>query len=353
MNILVTGGAGFIGSALIRELIENSDHCVLNYDLLTYSGNLSSLNSVSNSPRYKFIQADICDESMVGKVLNEFQPTKIINLAAESHVDRSIDNPSPFIETNVVGTMNLLKHAGNYYDSLATSEKKDFVFHHVSTDEVYGSIPLGVDPCDESYPYNPSSPYAASKASSDHLVHAWHQTFKLPTIISNCSNNYGPFQFPEKLIPHTILNALDGKNIPIYGDGSQIRDWIYVEDHVAGLIKACFEGSSGETYNIGSSNEIRNIDTVQIICNILDDLVVEKPKNISSFHNLITFVDDRPGHDQRYAINSSKIMSELNWKNLQTFDSGINITIRWYLDNQKWWQEILEKNYSLRRLGSI
>ena len=353
MNILITGGAGFIGSALIRELIGNSNHKVLNYDSLTYSGNLSSLDSISDSPRYKFIQADICDEVLFNKVLKDFQPTKIINLAAESHVDRSIENPSPFIYTNVVGTLNLLKNAGNYFNSLADAAKKDFIFHHVSTDEVYGSIPNDMYPCNELHPYRPSSPYAASKASSDHLVQAWHQTFKLPTIITNCSNNYGPFQFPEKLIPHTILNALEGKDIHIYGDGTQIRDWIFVDDHVSGLIKACFEGSSGETYNIGSSNEVRNIDTVKTICNILDNLILVKPRSISSFNDLISFVDDRPGHDQRYAINSSKIISELNWKNLQSFHSGLELTIKWYIENQAWWQEILDKKYSLGRLGKI
>jgi dTDP-glucose 4,6-dehydratase len=353
MKILVTGGAGFIGSALIRKLVNNTAHHVLNYDSLTYSGNLSSLNSIDQSDRYTFVHGDICDPEVFRSTLDNFRPQKIINLAAESHVDRSIDNPFPFFQTNVLGTLNLLHISNEYFQSLDLSGKKDFIFHHVSTDEVYGDIPLECLPCDEQYPYQPSSPYAASKASSDHLIGSWFKTFNFPTVITNCSNNYGPYHFPEKFIPHIILNALDGKNIPVYGDGSQIRDWIFVDDHVNGLLDVCFGGTPGQTYNIGGSNEVKNIDTAEIICNILDKKIALKPNNIQNFHQLIKFVPDRPGHDLRYAINSSKIQKCFSWSPQETFDSGLEKTVEWYIEHKDWWQEILEKKYTLARLGNL
>jgi len=353
MKLIITGGAGFIGSALIRYVIQNTDHEVLNYDALTYSGNLTSLKSISNSKRYTFIEGDICDEKLFSRILREFKPDKIINLAAESHVDRSIDNPLPFMTTNIIGTVNLLKHSNDYFQSLNQEAKKDFIFHHVSTDEVYGDIPENVPPCNESYHYKPSSPYAASKASSDHLVNSWYKTYNFPTVITNCSNNYGPFHFPEKFIPHIILSAIAGKNIPIYGDGTQIRDWIYVEDHVRGLMDVCFHGSAGETYNIGGSNEVRNIDTAIMICDILDRNIVKKPNGLNSFRDLIEYVRDRPGHDVRYAIDSSKIRTALSWTPNISFQEGLEETVKWYLNNEEWWNDILDKKYSLKRLGSI
>lgn len=353
MKLIITGGAGFIGSALIRHIIQNTDHEILNYDALTYSGNLTSLKSIAASKRYSFIKGDICDEKAFRRVLSEFKPEKIINLAAESHVDRSIDNPLPFMHTNILGTANLLRHSNEYFQSLNQKIKKDFIFHHVSTDEVYGDIPHNVPPCDESYPYHPSSPYAASKASSDHLVNSWYKTYNFPTVITNCSNNYGPFHFPEKFIPHIILSAIAGNKIPIYGDGTQIRDWIYVEDHVRGLMDVCFNGSAGETYNIGGSNEVRNIDTAIMICNILDRSIVKKPNGLNTYKDLIEYVKDRPGHDIRYAIDSSKIRTELSWTPNISFQEGLEETVKWYLDNTDWWSEILKKKYSLKRLGSI
>ncbi len=353
MKLIVTGGAGFIGSALIRHLIENTEHEILNYDALTYSGNLSSLTSIAQSERYTFVEGDICDEHLFLEVLREFNPKKVINLAAESHVDRSIDNPIPFINTNIFGTANLLKNTNQYYTSLNSESKKDFIFHHVSTDEVYGDIPMSIPPCDESYAYQPSSPYAASKASSDHLVNSWYKTYNFPTVITNCSNNYGPFHFPEKFIPHIILSALAGNDIPIYGDGTQIRDWIYVKDHVQGILDVCFNGHAGETYNIGGSNEVKNIDTAIMICDILDNSISEKPNGLNSFRDLIQFVKDRPGHDLRYAIDSSKIRTELLWVPKTSFKDGLEETVKWYLDNEDWWAEILNKKYSLKRLGRL
>jgi len=351
MKILVTGGAGFIGSALIRFLIKNTDHTILNYDALSYSGNLSSLDTIQDSPKYSFVQGDICDEKKLQFTFSDFQPEGLIHLAAESHVDRSIDNSTPFINTNILGTFNLLNTSLTYWRSMPSRLKQDFLFHHVSTDEVYGDIPADEPPCDELKAYEPSSPYSASKAASDHLVSSWHRTYKFPAIITNCSNNYGPFHFPEKFIPHIILNSLHGKQIPIYGNGQQIRDWIYVDDHVQGLYLAFMNGTAGETYNIGASNEIKNIDIANAVCTLLDELVTNKPNRINSFSDLITFVKDRPGHDQRYAINSSKVKSQLGWKANETFESGLRKTVQWYLDNKDWWMAILERDYSLSRIG--
>jgi len=353
MKIFITGGAGFIGSALIRYLINETDHEVLNYDALRYSGNLSSLDSVSMSGRYSFIEGDICDSSLVESTLNNFNPDGLIHLAAESHVDRSIEDASPFIQTNIVGTYTLLECCMKYWQNLEKSKKDAFTFHHVSTDEVYGDLDCSEPPCDESHFYDPSSPYSASKASSDHLVKSWHRTFNFPAIISNCSNNYGPFHFPEKLIPHTILNAIHGREIPIYGDGQQIRDWIFVDDHARGLFLAFQEGTHGETYNIGASNETKNIDIAMKICDLLEELMPEKPKNIIKYKDLITFVQDRPGHDQRYAINSSKIQDSLGWRVEESFESGMRKTVQWFLDNQEWWGAILNKDYSFNRIGTL
>ena len=353
MKLLITGGAGFIGSALIRYLINESDHEVLNFDALKYSSSLSSLNSIKSSNRYQFVKGDICDEKLIKKNFEQFQPNGIINLAAESHVDRSIDNPDPFIQSNLFGTYNLLKTANKYFNLLDAKTRNKFLFHQVSTDEVYGDIGLSDPPCSELHSYNPSSPYSASKAGSDHLVKSWFRTYNLPIVITNCSNNYGPFQFPEKLIPHVILNAIQGKKIPIYGKGQQIRDWIHVEDHVRGLIKVFYKGTHGETYNIGGSNEIKNIDTVLIICEILDELVKKLPSGLQNFKDLIYFVADRPGHDKRYAIDSSKIQTNIGWTPIESFETGLRKTVKWYIDNEKWWRNILETNYSLSRMGII
>ncbi|MFT4714821.1 MAG: dTDP-glucose 4,6-dehydratase [Candidatus Azotimanducaceae bacterium] len=352
MRILVTGGAGFIGSALIREIIESTDHEVQNLDCLTYAGNLENLNNVATNNRYTFAQVDICDADKLQETLNEFKPQIIMHLAAESHVDRSIDDPSAFIKTNVVGTCNLLNCALNLYQALPPAEQAKFRFHHVSTDEVFGS--LGSEGLfTEETPYSPNSPYSASKASSDHFVRAWHHTYGLPTIITNCSNNYGPYHFPEKLIPLVILNALEGKPLPVYGDGSQIRDWLFVEDHARALLTAVEKGIPGLTYNIGGHNEIKNIDVVTTICEILDQKVLEKPANINRFADLITFVTDRPGHDVRYAIDASKIQDELGWKPQETFESGLNKTISWYLNNMDWCDNITSGSYQRNRLGTI
>jgi len=352
MRILVTGGAGFIGSTLIRELISSTDHEVLNIDCLTYAGNLDNLASISSDRRYKFSRINICDLERLKTAFSEFNPQIVMHLAAESHVDRSIDNPDAFIQTNVLGTCNLLSCALNLYQSLDQAEKQLFRFHHISTDEVFGS--LGVDGLfTEDTPYAPNSPYSASKAASDHFVRAWHHTYGLPTIVTNCSNNYGPFHFPEKLIPLVILNALEGKPLPVYGDGAQIRDWLYVEDHARALITAVERGTPGSTYNIGGHNEIRNIDVVTKICEILDSKVQQKPQNINRFADLITFVADRPGHDLRYAIDASKIASELGWEPRETFETGLNKTVDWYLNNNKWCDNITSGKYQRDRLGVI
>ncbi|WP_298637064.1 dTDP-glucose 4,6-dehydratase [uncultured Umboniibacter sp.] len=350
-RILVTGGAGFIGSAVIRYLTNETDHEVLNIDKLTYAGNLESLLEVSANPRYTFIQADICDAEAMKQAFGEFKPTHVMHLAAESHVDRSIDGPLEFVNTNVMGTTVLLEAARAYYASLSEDAQEVFRFHHISTDEVYGDLEGPEDLFTETTPYAPSSPYSASKAASDHMVRAWYRTFGLPVVITNCSNNYGPYHFPEKLIPLVILNALEGKPLPIYGKGDQVRDWLYVEDHARALVKVATEGVLGETYNIGGHNEKQNIDVVKKICSLLDELVGYKPNSIEKFEDLITFVTDRPGHDQRYAIDATKMSNELNWQPQETFESGIRKTVEWYLANQGWCQNVQDGSYQRERLG--
>jgi len=350
-TILVTGGAGFIGSALIRHIIKETQHSVVNVDKLSYSGNLESLKSIDQNKGYIFEQVDICDENELNRVFKKNKPDVVMHLAAESHVDRSIDGPGDFIQTNIVGTFKLLEQSKIYWKSLEGSKKENFRFLHVSTDEVYGDLEGTSDFFSEDTSYDPSSPYSASKASSDHLVRAWFRTYGLPVLITNCSNNYGPYQFPEKLIPHVILNALEGKNLPIYGDGKQIRDWLYVDDHVHALMSVALDGNVGETYNIGGNNEIQNIEVVKTICNILDKLISNKLNGITSFSELITYVKDRPGHDVRYAINANKIQRDLGWKPEESFESGILKTVKWYLDNNEWCENIQNGNYKLERLG--
>lgn len=351
MRIFITGGAGFIGSAVIRHLILNTSHSVLNVDKLTYAGNLQSVENESLSSRYNFVQADICDKALMKKHIGDFKPDIIMHLAAESHVDRSIDGPGEFIQTNIVGTYTLLDVSKDYWQGLSKDKKTNFRFHHISTDEVYGDLDKDDAPFEESTAYDPSSPYSASKASSDHLVRAWYKTFGLPIILTNCSNNYGPYQFPEKLIPHMILNALKGKPLPIYGDGLQIRDWLFVEDHVEALLKVAAEGVIGETYNIGGDTEMANLNVVHTICDILEELRPNKPKNVINYKDLISFVKDRPGHDVRYAVNTKKIKDKLGWTPQHSFEDGIRKTIKWYLDNQQWCQDILSGDYKLGRLG--
>ena len=352
MRILVTGGAGFIGSALIRHLIETTAHEVLNLDKLTYAGNLESLSSIATNTRYEFVQADIADRATVDAVLERFAPHVIMHLAAESHVDRSIDGPAAFIETNIVGTYNLLEAARAYWAKLPAAEREAFRFHHVSTDEVYGDLHGVDDLFTETTPYAPSSPYSASKAASDHLVRAWHRTYGLPVLLSNCSNNYGPFQFPEKLIPLTILNALAGKPLPVYGNGLQVRDWLFVEDHARALLQVLCAGQVGETYNIGGHNEQKNIDVVRSICALLEELAPDHPAGVNHYADLISFVQDRPGHDQRYAIDASKIQRELGWTPAETFQSGLRKTVQWYLDNSEWCQHVQDGSYQGQRLGN-
>ena len=349
MRILVTGGAGFIGSAVIRHIIENTHHHVLNVDKLTYAGNLESLQSIKKSERYQFFQTDICDQVELEKIFENFQPNVVMHLAAESHVDRSIDGPAAFIQTNIVGTYSLLEAARKYWLSLTAEVKESFRFHHISTDEVYGDLEGTTDLFKETTPYAPSSPYSASKASSDHLVRAWHRTYGLPTIVTNCSNNYGPYHFPEKLIPLVILNALDIKPLPIYGKGDQIRDWLFVEDHARALYQVVTTGAVGQTYNIGGHNEKQNIEVVKTICNILDEL---KPQaNGQKYESLIKFVEDRPGHDLRYAIDAGKIEKDLGWKPLETFETGIRKTVEWYLNNLDWSRRVQDGSYQRERLG--
>lgn len=351
-KILVTGGAGFIGSAVVRHIIENTQDSVVNVDKLTYAGNLESLESIENHPRYVFEQVDICDAKALSRVFEQHQPDAVMHLAAESHVDRSIDGPAAFIETNIVGTYTLLEATRAYWNTLSDEKKMAFRFHHISTDEVYGDLEGTDDLFTETTPYAPSSPYSASKASSDHLVRAWLRTYGLPTIVTNCSNNYGPFHFPEKLIPLMILNALDGKPLPVYGNGQQIRDWLFVEDHARALYKVVTEGEVGETYNIGGHNEKANIDVVRTICRLLEELVPNKPEGVVKYEDLITYVKDRPGHDVRYAIDAAKIGRELGWKPQETFESGIRKTVEWYLNNKKWWSRVLDGSYNRERLGN-
>ena len=351
MKFLITGGAGFIGSAVVRLLISSTKHTVLNLDNLTYAGNLQSLESVSHSNRYFFERADICDKSRLFDIFKDYKPDVVMHLAAESHVDRSIESPEQFIQTNIFGTYALLEISRKYCASLNQSKKEKFVFQHISTDEVFGDLENKADAFLEDSPYEPSSPYSASKASSDHLVRAWGRTFNLPFIITNCSNNYGPFQFPEKLIPHVILNAIKGKEIPVYGDGLQVRDWLFVEDHAKALLEVVVKGRKGETYNIGSNNQKTNLEVVKTICSLLDELQPNRPKNIVSYKDLITFVEDRIGHDRRYAIDANKISLELGWKPEETFESGLIKTVEWYIKNEEWITNILSGEYTLERIG--
>tara|TARA_Y100000389_G_C17419006_1_gene495511 strand:- start:69 stop:1205 length:1137 start_codon:yes stop_codon:yes gene_type:complete len=364
-KFIITGGAGFIGSSVIRFLINETEHQVLNLDKLTYASNLESLKSLSDNSRYEFVQGDICNQKLVSQLFDRFKPDIVMHLAAESHVDRSIDGPTDFIQTNIIGTSVMLECARKYWNN---RDKKNFLFHHISTDEVYGSL-NETDLFTEQSNYDPSSPYSASKASSDHLVRAWHRTYGLPIVITNCSNNYGPYQFPEKLIPLIILNALDRKPLPVYGSGQNIRDWLFVEDHASALYSVVNEGQIGETYNVGGHNEKTNIEVVNTICEILDELVplkFEEEKNdykiynpqssiksIQSYKDLITFVNDRPGHDFRYAIDASKIKKKLNWTPIHSFKNGLKKTIEWYLNNLNWCKSIEDKNYQRERLGLL
>lgn len=348
MTIIVTGGAGFIGSAVIRYLIGNTDHTVLNLDKLTYAGNLESLKVVQDDPRYSFVQADICDFDKVKEIFESFQPDAIMHLAAESHVDRSIDGPGEFIKTNILGTYNLLDISRQYYEGLSGEKKASFRFQHISTDEVYGSLgKTGL--FTEETSYDPRSPYSSSKASSDHLVMAWYHTYGLPVLMTNCSNNYGPYHFPEKLIPLIILNALDGSQLPVYGKGDNVRDWLFVDDHAAALCDVLEKGLPGQSYNVGGNSEKKNIEVVHTICDILDEL--RKKEDGTSYRDQITFVTDRPGHDKRYAIDATKIKNELGWQPTESFETGIKKTVQWYLENDWWWKPIRENKYKGQRLG--
>lgn len=349
MNILVTGGAGFIGSAVCRLLVKNPQIRVINVDKLTYAGNLQSLRAIENAPNYKHYCTDICDENAILKILNDEKIDSVMHLAAESHVDRSIDGPAAFVETNVIGTFRMLSAALTYWRSLTAAKKENFRFHHISTDEVFGDLPFDEGIFTETTPYAPSSPYSASKAASDHFVRAWHDTYGLPVVLSNCSNNYGPFHFPEKLIPLVILNALHERDLPVYGKGNNVRDWLFVEDHAKALEIVVRQGRVGESYNIGGNEERTNLVVVETICEILDRM---RPRSNGKKHSeLITFVSDRPGHDRRYAIDASKIKSELGWTPTQSFETGLEKTIDWYLQNEWWWRPIREKTYTGERLG--
>jgi dTDP-glucose 4,6-dehydratase len=352
MKILVTGGAGFIGSNLIHQIMAEADHEVVNLDKLTYAGNLASLESVQENPRYSFERVDLCDAAAVREVVERTCPGAVMHLAAESHVDRSIDGPGEFIQTNILGTFNLLQAALGYWQSLKGDAKENFRFHHISTDEVYGSLSDNDPGFSEVTPYDPHSPYSASKASSDHLVRSWADTYGLPVLVTNCSNNYGPYQFPEKLIPVVLLKCLNKEPIPVYGKGENVRDWLHVSDHCSALRTVFDKGKPGRTYNIGGNNEMRNIDLVRLLCSILDELVpLATDANVSKYENLITHVTDRPGHDMRYAIDASRIRDELGWEPSETAESGFRKTVQWYLDNQDWWQAILDGSYRLERLG--
>lgn len=358
MKLLVTGGAGFIGSAVIRHIINHTADSVLNIDKLTYAGNLESLLEVSENKRYSFSQLDICNRQAMDQAFTQFQPDAVMHLAAESHVDRSIDGPAAFIETNIVGTYTLLEATRNYWNSLDAQRKDSFRFHHISTDEVYGDLDDPEDLFTEQTSYAPSSPYSASKASSDHLVRAWQRTYGLPTLVTNCSNNYGPYHFPEKLIPLMILNALDGKPLPVYGTGNQVRDWLYVEDHARALYTVVTRGSVGETYNIGGHNEKQNIEVVHTLCDLLEELAAHNKYSRAAgssegFRGLITYVQDRPGHDLRYAIDASKIQRELGWSPQETFASGMRKTVEWYLANLPWSQRVQDGSYQRQRLGTV
>ncbi len=351
MKILVTGGAGFIGSAVCRQLAANRQNQVFNLDKLTYAGNLASLRQIENYPNYSFVEADICDDTTILDILRNEKIDAIMHLAAESHVDRSIDGPAAFIETNIVGTFRMLNAALTYWRDLPEPAKSNFRFHHISTDEVFGDLPFDSGIFTEETPYAPSSPYSASKAASDHLVRAWHETYGLPVVLSNCSNNYGPFHFPEKLIPLVILNALDEKPLPVYGAGANVRDWLFVEDHARALELVVTKGKPGESYNIGGRAERTNLSVVETICDILDS---KRPrKGGARYRDLITFVTDRPGHDRRYAIDASKIERELGWKPAETFDTGLERTVQWYLDNKWWWEPIRSGTYAGERLGAV
>lgn len=342
-TVLITGGCGFIGSALIRMLLTDPDYKLINVDKLTYAGNLNSLKSISSNERYIFEKLDICNKDKLKEIFKKYRPNYVMHLAAESHVDRSIQDPDAFIQTNIVGTYNLLNISLNYFLSLNDNDKKLFKFHHISTDEVFGDLEDG-DYFTEETSYSPSSPYSATKASSDHLVRAWHRTYGLPVVITNCSNNYGPYHHPEKLIPHIIISALEKKQLTIFGDGTQVRDWLYVDDHAKALIKVLTEAEIGETFNIGGNNEKQNIEVVSVICELLDVLSPLKSTNLKSYKDLILHVSDRPGHDTRYAINASKIQKKLDWKPEETFNSGIKKTIKWYLKNKDWWQPIINNS---------
>jgi dTDP-glucose 4,6-dehydratase len=351
MKLMVTGGAGFIGSAVIRHIIQDTGFEVVNVDKLTYAGNLDSLIQVESSPRYHFENSDICSRETMIAVLQKHQPDAVMHLAAESHVDRSIDCADDFVTTNILGTYNLLECCRTYYFTRSKAFPHGFRFHHVSTDEVYGDLGGNHSLFTEETSYAPSSPYSASKAASDHLVRAWSITYGLPVVITNCSNNYGPYHFPEKLIPHIIMSALQGRQLPVYGDGSQIRDWLYVEDHAEALLKVVTEGKLGETYNIGGHNEKKNIDVVESICNLLEELAPNKPIGVSRYKDLITFVKDRPGHDARYAIDASKLQRDLSWVPKETFETGLRKTVQWYLDNKVWCGRALSGSYRLERIG--
>ena len=350
-TILVTGGAGFIGSAVVREIITATSDNVVIIDKLTYAGNLMSLAPVAGDPRFAFERVDICNRAELDRVFRHYQPDTVMHLAAESHVDRSIDGPAAFIETNIVGTYTLLEAARAWWNTLARDKKSAFRFHHISTDEVYGDLHDSGAFFTETTAYAPSSPYSASKASSDHLVRAWQRTYGLPALVTNCSNNYGPYHFPEKLIPLTILNALAGKPLPVYGNGQQIRDWLFVEDHARALYKVATRGEPGETYNIGGHNERKNIEVVETICDLLEELAPHKPDGLACYRDLITFVADRPGHDLRYAIDATKIERELGWTPDETFTSGMRKTVAWYLANESWWRQVLDGSYQGERLG--